>query len=54
MYEVKLSVEYLEVAKFQFKNIETAARFVEVALETYAGDKEIKVELSKVKEEVKP
>lgn len=53
MYEVKLSVEYLEVARFRFKNIERAASFVEFALETYAGDKEIKAELTRIKEEVK-
>lgn len=53
MYEVKLSVEFVELGKFRFKNIEMAARFVEFALETYAGEKEIKAELSRVKEEVK-
>ena len=53
MYQVKLVEGYLEVARFEFGNIETAARFVEYALETYAGEKEIKAELTRIKEEVK-
>lgn len=53
MYEVKLSVEFVELGKFQFKNIEMAARFVEFALETYAGEKEIKAELTRVKDKAK-
>lgn len=52
MYQVKLVEGYLEVAKFQFKNIKTAARFIEYSLETYAGDKEFKAELTRVKGEV--
>lgn len=53
MYQVKLVEVFLEVARFRFDNIENAARFVEYALETYSGDKEIKAELTRVKEEVK-